>query len=318
MESFSLDELSSAVKKYGVNIGNIRVLQNDQCIAKQDWAPDIPKNVYSVTKSITSIAVGFAVQEGLFCLEDRVVDHFRGDLPEFVSANLADMKLIHLITMSMGFRTQYLMGNSRIALFESEPDWVKYVLRQPVDYKPGTKFLYNNAGPYLLGVLIQRKTGMSLIDYLMPRLFEPLNISKPEISHCPMGYDFGAGGLILTVEDLAKIGQLYLDQGVWGGKQLIRREWVEQSCKPYIRSDNDASAANGAIYTEGDLGSYYGYLFWIVNDDVYAARGKFGQYCIICKSKQAVISALSDEKKDHRLIMWLLEKFVLDKLQPRR
>lgn len=121
------------------------------------------------------------------------------------------MKLRHLITMSMGFENPMLMGAMRPKMVEK--DWVKFVLNAKVVHEPGTVFQYNNAGPYLLGILVQRKTGMSLVDYLMPRLFEPLGIARPECEKDPLGNTFGAGGLQLNVSEFAKLGLLYLQRG---------------------------------------------------------------------------------------------------------
>ena len=178
MNQLDISAFETAVARENLAVRGLRVYRDGALIASYQPQPEERQNQYSGTKSFTSTACAFAIQEGLFTLDDYVLDHFRQDAPEAVSENLKQMRLRHLITMSMGFESPMLMGAQRPKM--TEKDWVKYVLRAPVIHKPGTVFQYNNAGPYLLGILIQRKTGMSLVDYLMPRLFEPLGIPRPQ------------------------------------------------------------------------------------------------------------------------------------------
>lgn len=256
--------------------------------------PEARQNQYSITKSFTSTAVAFAVQEKLFSLEDYVLDHFSEDAPEEQSEYLKEMKLKHLLTMSMGFEEPMLMGDVRARM--TEKDWVRYVLNANIVHTPGTVFQYNNAGPYLLGILIQKLSKKSLIEYLNPRLFAPLGIPTPSCEQDPQGNTFGAGGLVLGVSEIAKLGQLYLQKGNWQGKQLIEQAWFESAASPQVKVEDD-----------GEFGSYYGYLFWIMDDQVYRADGKYGQYIVIAPKKQAVIAVnamrIENEKDVLRLIM---------------
>lgn len=182
-----------------------------------------------------------------------------------------------------------LMGAMRPKMVEK--DWVKFVLNAKVVHEPGTVFQYNNAGPYLLGILVQRKTGMSLVDYLMPRLFEPLGIARPECEKDPLGNTFGAGGLQLNVSEFAKLGLLYLQKGQWNGRQLIPEQWVAEAGSAQILSDQG----------DDEIGRHYGYLFWTMPDGAFRADGKYGQYCIVLPKKNAVVAInsmqIEDEKK---------------------
>lgn len=190
MKTLDLTAFTTAVKDEQLAVRGMRVYQNGALVASYQPEPEQRQNQYSGTKSFTSTACAFAVQEGLFSLDDAVLDHFAADAPAKPSENLKKMKLRHLITMSMGFENPMLMGAMRPKMVEK--DWVKFVLNAKVVHEPGTVFQYNNAGPYLLGILVQRKTGMSLVDYLMPRLFEPLGIARPECEKDPLGNTFGA------------------------------------------------------------------------------------------------------------------------------
>lgn len=299
MRQIDLSAFEAAVAAEDLAVRGIRVYQDGELIASYQPEPEQRQNQYSVTKSFTSTACAFAVQEGLFTMDDFVLDHFAADAPEIPSENLKKMKLRHLITMSMGFESPMLMGAMRPKM--TEKDWVKFVLRAPVIHEPGTVFQYNNAGPYLLGILIQRKTGMSLVDYLMPRLFEPLEIPRPECEKDPLGNTFGAGGLQLNVSELAKLGLLYLQKGRWNGEQLIRVSWVEEATRSHIVSNEG----------DGEIGTDYGFLFWMMPDGMYRADGKYGQYCVVVPKKNAVVAINSMQLQDEKKVLRAAVRTVL-------
>ena len=193
------------------------VTQDGEEKAKYFWEEEYRRNIYSASKSFTSCAVGFAVQEGLISLDEKLVDAFADDLPEEVSENLAKATVKDLLTMCLGQEKGGLMGGQRPQY--KEEDWVKMSLAIPFVYEPGTHFVYNNVGPYLAGILVQRRSGCrDLVDYLMPRLFRPLGIRRPTWECDPMGLSFGAGGLFLTLSELHKLGLLYLQ------KRLLERQ----------------------------------------------------------------------------------------------
>lgn len=299
MNFLDLSQFKQAVQADDLAVRGMRVFQNGELIACYQPEPEQRQNQYSGTKSFTSTAVAFAVQEGLLSLDDYVLDHFRADAPREPSENLQKMKLRHLITMSMGFENPMLMGAMRPAMVEK--DWVKFVLRAKVAHEPGSVFQYNNAGPYLLGILIQLKSGQSLVEYLMPRLFEPLGIETPECELDPLGNTFGAGGLQLNVSEFAKLGLLYLQKGMWNGKRLIDEKWVEDASTPHI------------LANEGDeeIGHHYGYLFWTMPDGMFRADGKYGQYCIVIPKKNAVVAINSMQIEDEKKVLRCAVRTVL-------
>lgn len=253
------------------------VLQGGQEIARKEWEPEIRQNQYSASKSFTSAAVGIAVKEGLLRLDTRVADFFRDELPDHPSDALSELTLYHLLTMSVGQKEAHLMGTQRVRM--AERDWVSYALRQEFSDIPGTRFLYNNVGPYLAGIMVQRCAGTDLPSYLAPRLFEPLGIWKPTWEMDPNGYTFGAGGLFLSVSELAQFGQLYLQNGTFGNKEILPKEWVQMTAMPQIKTGNS-----------GNCHSEYSLLFWNCPDGAYRADGKYGQYSIVLPEKDAVVA----------------------------
>lgn len=300
MKQIDLISWKEAVRNLAVN--GIIVYQNGEMLIHDQYKPEKRQNQYSCTKSFTSTAAAFAMQERLFSLEDYVLDHFKEDAPMQVSEFLKEMQLKHLITMSMGFESPMLMGAMRPLM--QEKDWVKFVLSANVVHKPGTVFQYNNAGPYLLGMLIQRKAGCSLMEYLRPRLWEPLGIAVPDCETDPLGNTFGAGGLQISVSELAKLGLLYLQRGVWNEKRFLPEEWFDEAGTEKIKAD------------EGDdeIGNGYGYLFWTMPDGMYRADGKYGQYCVVIPNKNAVIAINSMEYEKEKEILRAAIRTILPQL----
>ncbi|MEI6291381.1 MAG: serine hydrolase, partial [Chloroflexota bacterium] len=240
------------------------------------WQTDTRHMLFSLSKSFTSTAVGIAISEGRFQLTDRLVDLFPDKLPGKVSQNLADMQVKHLLSMSTG----QIEDTTPFIVFEEDP--VRAFLARPVDYKPGTHFFYNSGSTFMLSHLITKTTGLKLIDYLKPRILQPLGIEKAEWESHPDGIDFGGWGLSIKTEDIALFGQLYLQKGRWNGQQLIPEAWVQQASS--FQADN-------APDENPDWAQGYGFQFWLCSPPgVYRGDGAFGQYCIIMPEQDAVIA----------------------------
>ena len=220
--------------------------------------------------------MGFSIQEGLLSLEERLVDAFPQDLPETVGENLEKATVRDLLTMCLGQDHGELMGAQR-PLYQ-EKDWVKLSLSLPFAYQPGSRFVYNNVGPYLAGVLVQRRAGCDLVSYLTPRLFDHLGITRPTWEVDPQGYTFGAGGLFFPLSELHTFGQFYLQNGMWNGRQLLSPAWVKESTTKQVEN--------------GQQG--YGYLFWGGPQGTFRADGKYGQLSILCRDKDAVITVVAE------------------------
>lgn len=276
-----------------IGVLGVKISQGGEVIAHKTWDEECRRNVYSASKSVTSCAVGFAVQEGLLSLEERLVDAFAQDLPETVSENLERATVRDLLTMCLGQARGELMGAQR-PLYQ-ERDWVKLALSFPFTDAPNTKFVYNNVGPYLAGMLVQRRSGCDLVSYLTPRLFEHLGITRPTWETDPLGHTFGAGGLFLTLSELHTFGQFYLQNGRWKGRQLLDAAWVKASTSKQV--DNGACG--------------YGYLFWGGEQGTFRADGKYGQLSILCREKDAVITVVAECREGAAL-----NRAIFDELYP--
>ena len=151
-------------------------------------------------------------------------------------------------------------------------------------YKPGTHFLYNTPATFMLSAIVQKATGMTVLDYLTPRLFEPLGIEHPTWETNPQGINTGGYGLSIRTEDIARFGQLYLQKGRWKGKQLVPAAWVEAATARQTSNGSDPKS---------DWDQGYGYQFWRSRHGAFRGDGAFGQFCIVLPEQDAVIAITS-------------------------
>ena len=256
------------------------LVRHGQVIADVQWSPfraDAPQHVYSVSKSFTSSAVGFAIAEGLVGLDDRIVDLFPESAPPVVDERLAALRVRHLLAMSTGHD-----WDTMDVLFEAgEGDWVAAFLGVPLKFDPGTEFFYNTGASYVLSAIVQKVSGQRMLDYLKPRLFEPLGIVGASWFQSPQGVDAGGFGLSVRTGDIAALGQLYLQRGRWGDRQLLSEEWVDAATSFQTDNSTFGSTANWK--------SGYGYQFWLSTHG-YRGDGAFGQYCLVLPEADAVLA----------------------------
>ncbi len=256
------------------------LLRHGQLVAEGWWAPygrEYPHMLFSLSKSFTSTAVGMAVSEGCLSVEDLVLSFFPEDAPQEVDENLAAMRVKHLLTMSTGHEED---TTGRIRDHEDE-NWVKAFLALPVEHQPGTHFVYNSGASYMLSAIVQKVTGMKVLDYLQPRLFEPLGIKNATWETSPQGINMGGWGLSIKTEDIARFGQMYLQKGIWNGKRVLPEAWVNQATARQV--------SNGSK-PDSDWEQGYGYQFWRCQHGAYRGDGAFGQYCIVMPEQDAVLA----------------------------
>jgi CubicO group peptidase (beta-lactamase class C family) len=255
------------------------LVRHGNVIAEGAWAPHTPgrpQMTFSVSKSFTATAVGLAIDDGLLSLDDRVVDVLADDAPAQPSAQLAAMRLRHLLTMTSGHA-----GSTTELIDARRGGWARQLLALPVAYEPGSRFVYNTGATYLAGLMVQRLTGQRLLDYLRPRLFEPLGITSATWEQSPDGFDVAGYGLSITTEELAAFGQLYLQRGLWQGRQLVPAAWVDEATAAHV--------GNGPHdWPEWEQG--YGYQFWRCRHGAYRADGAFGQFAIVWPEHDLVLA----------------------------
>lgn len=288
-----------------LELHSIMLLRHGKVVAEGWWepyGPDRPHMLFSLSKSFTSTAIGFAVEAGLLTVDDLVCDFFPEQVPEVISPNLAKMSIHHLLSMSTGHE----QDPSNPVFSTSDGDWVKAFLSLDVEREPGTHFVYNTAATYMLAAILHKITGQSLLDYLTPRLFEPLGIVGATWETCPKGINTGGFGLSIKTEDIAKFGQLYLQNGVWNGKQLISAQWIAEAVKKQISNGDDPNSE----WAQG-----YGYQFWRCRHNAYRGDGAFGQFCIVVPEQDMVV-AITSGVNDMQGVMNGIWEIILPSLSP--
>lgn len=284
-------------------MNSFMLIRHGHVIAEGWWGPydaQTPHILYSLSKSFTSTAVGLAISEGKLSLDDEVLKFFPEDAPAQASANLKAMRVRDLLRMATGHQTEPQLRQDQPGT-KNEP-WTKKFLAHTVPFKPGTHFLYNSPGTYMLSAIVQKVTGMTVLDYLRPRLFEPLGFENPSWVTSPQGITAGAYGLSVRTEEIARFGQLYLQKGMWKGRQLIPKAWVEEATA--LQTSNGSSP-------KSDWDQGYGYQFWRCRHNAYRGDGAFGQYCIVIPELDAVV-AITSGVRDMQSVMNL----VWEKLLP--
>ncbi len=249
------------------------VLRGGKLIAKADWSPFSSRFMHvshSLCKSIVSMAVGIAAEEKYISEDERLTDIFAGY--EVRDKKMSEVTVKRLLTMSSGVRF------NEVSSAVSE-DWTGDFLRSEVQFEPGSEFSYNSLNTYMLSAALCLRTGMSLSEYLNRRLFKPMGITDFYWEKSPGGAEKGGWGLYMGICDYAKLGQLYLDGGVWNGVSLVPAEWVAKSSSKLI------SKAHSPCY-EG-----YGYQIWRTkNNDGFVFSGMLGQNVFVYPARKMVIA----------------------------
>jgi hypothetical protein len=193
-----------------------------------------------------------------------------------------------------------------------EEDWVKAFLALPIVHQPGTEFLYNSGATYMLSAIVQKVTGQKLIDFLTPRLFEPLGIDGMTWETCPKGINTGGWGLSLPTEALARFGQLYLQRGAWNAKQILPANWVEEATTFKIQQPGQDLEKQKH---ESDWHQGYCYQFWRCRHNAFRGDGAFGQYTIVMP-EQEVVLAITSESPSMQGEMNLIWEHLFPAIQP--
>lgn len=257
---------------------SLMLVRHGHVVAEGWWAPYSPERVhllYSLSKTFLSTAVGFAVQEGLFSLDDAVADHFpefRDELPE------ASRRILvrHALAMASGHDAEMV----EVALRTDPVEPVRGFLLHAPEHEPGTWFAYNQPANYVVATILQRAAGTDLVSYLRPRLLDPLGVEPVWWQQYPPGRSLGFSGLHTTTETIAKLGLLHLDDGVWEGRRLLPEGWAAEVRAKRVETDRE---------TEVDWAQGYGFQVWMSRHG-YRADGAYGQFAVILPEQDVVLA----------------------------
>jgi CubicO group peptidase (beta-lactamase class C family) len=281
----ALQAFVDAVERADLGLHSFMLLRHGQVIAEGWWAPYAPARphmLFSLSKSFTSTAIGLAVAEGRLSVDDLVLSFFPEDAPAQPGANLRAMRVRHLLTMSTGHATDTTPHLHAAA----DGNWARAFLARPVEHEPGAPFVYNSGATYMLSAIMQKLTGTTVLDYLGPRLFAPLGIEGAAWQSCPRGINTGGWGLSIKTEDIARFGQMYLQDGVWRGQRIVPAEWIAAATAKQVANDGQ----------NPDWHQGYGYQFWRCQHGAYRGDGAFGQFCVVMPEQDAVFAATSGSR----------------------
>lgn len=270
-----LDQL----KRDALEIHGFMIVRNGSVAAEGWWEPysaELPHLIFSITKSFTATAVGLAVQEGLLKVDDQVVSYFPDELPAEPSENLLAMTIHDLLAMATGHS-----GDPTEGTIAQGGDWIRKFFEAPIPYPPGTHFAYNSGASHILGVIVERVSGQSLQSFLAPRLLEPLGIEVADWAILPGGHPAGGFGMCIKLEDVTKLGLLYLQRGVWNGQRILDESWIDAS---------SALQVSNGTEPDNDWATGYGYQLWRCRYDAYRFSGLFCQKCIIIPSHNMLVA----------------------------
>lgn len=263
------------------HVSNLMILRHGKVVTEAAWAPyekHLPRQLYSLSKSVTSTAIGLLVEDGLLDLDERVMDilEYPAQEPPLPSAKFT---VRHLLTMSTGSLFNELCT-------PLTADWIDGFFRAGVKFEPGTAFEYNSLNTYMLSAIVQKRSGKTMTAFLSERLYHPLGIAFYDWETCPRNIEKGGWGLMLTLEDVAKLGQLYLNGGQWEGKQIVSRHWIREASTKQIETPL------------GEMPHGYGYQIWMApHPGGFMFNGAFGQYMIALPDQDAVIALFSCSAK---------------------
>lgn len=271
----------------GAETHSLLLLRHGAVVAEGHWSPYASAQgnlLYSLSKSFVSMAAGIAVEEGRFGLDDRVVDI----VPELAPDDIDDRWRRVTVRDCLRMATGHLDDPQ----FRPRGDWLTAFLRLPPEREPGTVFTYNQLATHTVARLVEATSGRGLLDYLRPRLLDPLGIERAAWLTDVHGHAYGFSGLHVSTDAIARLGQLLLQRGEWEGSQLVPVEWVDLATTPQMPNDG-AHRRPGAEEPPPDWGRGYGFQFWMCRHG-FRGDGAYGQFCLVLPEQDAVLAMTAE------------------------
>jgi CubicO group peptidase (beta-lactamase class C family) len=292
-----LAALRNAIRSRRLAAHSLAVIVGGEFVAEEYWQPyrqGMRQMVFSVSKTLTATAIGFGQAEGLWDIDDDVLRHFPSYAGSWARRNAAGVRIRDLLTMSTG----HTVDTMEVMRAQPEADWVRVFFDIPFECEPGSHFLYNSGASFVLSALVQCRTGLTLREYLQPRLFAPLGISGVPWESNVRGINYGASGARLNVRELALLGQLFLDGGCWQGRQVLPAGWAGQASARQVPTPLSADA-------EASCG--YGFQMWRGSLGSYRLDGRYEQLSVVLPDANAVIAVTAGTPDRHPLLDAIIE-----------
>jgi CubicO group peptidase (beta-lactamase class C family) len=302
MDSQRLAEMLESIEQQDLTLDSVLVIRHGYIVAEVYFLPfrqDTKHELHSCTKSFASALVGIAIDRGTIDgVNHPVLDFFPERTFADTDARKRAMTLEDLLTMTSGL--DWEEGDPIYAQMMRSPDWVQFVLDTPMAVEPGSQFNYCSGCSHILSAIVQATAGTSTLDFARTYLFEPLGISDVTWYSDPQGIANGGWGLRITPRDMAKLGYLYLNGGVWDGQQVVSAEWVATSVEAHVETGEELD---------------YGYQWWVYPPlNAYTARGRGGQLIFVMPDLD-VVAVFTAEIEDDQPLLALIEDFIVRAVQ---
>ncbi len=284
MDKSILNQFRLTVSEQNLGVYGIKVEQEGKSVSHR-WRSDDPVNIYSGSKTFTSMAVGMCIDDGKLNVTDSVLGFFP-EYREIASQGSEQITIRDLLHMASG-KLEFWFGVTDEVMVAM--DWAQLFFQVPVTKKPGTFFFYSNACTYMLGRVVEKISGQNVRDFLIPRLFTPLAILNPQWHTCPNGHSLAATGLFLTTDEFSRLGITLLNGGVYNGTRIVSESYLQNAVSDLIDTN----------YVELESSSGYAYQMWHCSyPGAYRADGMYGQFTIVIPDKKAVVTITSHEEKN--------------------
>ena len=301
MEKSILNQFRLTVQEKGLGLYGINIYQKGKGEVSHFWRSNDKVCLYSGSKTFTSIAIGICQDQGLLKITDNVLSFFL-EYKEIATYNSENITIRDLLHMSSGKKEFYFVGDEERM---RKNDWAKLFFSDPMKGKEGAEFFYSNACTYMLSRIVEKVSGVTLRNFLMPYLFNPLEISNPQWHNCPGGHTLGATELFLTNEDFSKLGLVLLNGGKYKDTQIVSEEYIKAAI-------NDTISTSNWGFGDSESNKGYGYQLWLCSyPGAYRADGMYGQFCIVFPNKEAVITVTSHQENNANDILRAIYKDII-------
>jgi CubicO group peptidase (beta-lactamase class C family) len=282
MDSELLAKACAFVRGQELHVHSMLIIRHGHLVVDAyfyPFSPGLMHDIASCTKSFTTTLIGIAIDKGFIkSVQQPVIDLFSKRKIANMDGHKESMTLEHLLTMTSGLSCYHRPGEITLQKMLQSQDWVQFTLDLAMNEPPGTRFEYCSPCSHLLSAIIQENTGMSILDFSRRHLFEPLGFSEVIWPADPQGINHGWGDLHLTPHDMAKLGYLYLNNGLWQGKRIISSQWIAATIKKHSSPPPDIYPVFG-----------YGYQWWLTTPDIYYADGRGGQMILVVPEADIVV-----------------------------
>ena len=267
----SMDALLDMIRQNNLPVYKLTYIENGVERTETVTPANDCNDIYSISKNFTATAIGILIDRGQLSLTDTVWDLFHADYPAECTGKWKDVTVEHVLTQTIGIDHGFLDIDAEDVRSYPSDDWLAFALSSPLVYRPGEKMVYSDSNYYLASRIAAKAAGERVQDFLQRELFTPLRFQGHAWACCPHGHAMGATGLFLRVPDMAKLGQLYLQDGVWEGKRILSTRWVREATVPRFVEQ-------------------YGYSFWMNGEGRYSCGGAYNQIVLVLPRKNTVVA----------------------------